>query len=153
MGHSRRFTIASIVGLGAASGSGFFVLSIKYRLSRDFDASVSIVKAHRAASGAKGGEQNQAIGISRGGRSTNIHAIVDSKGRPLNFTVTGGRVHDSQVVGAVLNTPRPPLAVTADKAYDSEKVRQQIKEPPAILSHELSQALLSRLIAFRITDG
>ena len=73
----------------------------------------------------KRGEQNQAIGISRGGRSTKIHAIVDSKGRPLNFTVTGGQVHDSQVVGDVLDTPKPPLAITADKAYDSEKVRQQ----------------------------
>ena len=28
----------------------------------------------------------------------------------------------------MLDTPRPPLAVTADKAYDSEKVRQQIKD-------------------------
>ena len=80
----------------------------------------------------KRGEQNQAIGISRGGRSTKIHAIVDSKGRPLNFTVTGGQVHDSQVVGDVLDTPRPPLAVTADKAYDSEKVRQQIKDEGAL---------------------
>ena len=78
------------------------------------------------------GEQNQAIGISRGGRTTKIHAIVDSKGRPLNFTVTGGQVHDSQVVGDVLDTPRPPLAVTADKAYDSDKVRQQIKDEGAL---------------------
>jgi transposase len=81
---------------------------------------------------AQKGEQNQAIGISRGGRSTKIHAIVDSKGRPLNFTVTGGQVHDSQVVGDVLDTPRPPLAVTADKAYDSEKVRQPIKDEGAL---------------------
>ena len=80
----------------------------------------------------KRGEQNQAIGISRGGRSTKIHAIVDSKGRPLNFVVTGGQVHDSQVVGDVLDTLRPPLAVTADKAYDSEKVRQQIKDEGAL---------------------
>jgi transposase len=80
----------------------------------------------------KRGEQKQAIGISRGGRSTKIHAIVDSKGRPLNFTLTGGQVHDSQVVGDVLDTPRPPLAVTADKAYDSEKVRQQIKDEGAL---------------------
>jgi transposase len=78
------------------------------------------------------GEQNQAIGISRGGRSTKIHAIVDSKGRPLNFTVTGGQVHDSEVVSDVLDTPKPPLAVTADKAYDSEKVRQQIKDEGAL---------------------
>ena len=91
----------------------------------------TIVKAHRAAAAQKG-EQKQAIGISRGGRSTKIHAIVDSKGRPLNFTVTGGHVHDSQVVGEVLDTPRPPLAVTADKAYDSEKVRQQIKDEGAL---------------------
>ncbi len=81
---------------------------------------------------AQKGEQKQAIGVSRGGRSTKIHAIVDSKGRPLNFTVTGGQVHDSQVVGEVLDTPRSPLAVTADKAYDSEKVRQQIKDEGAL---------------------
>src|ERR1035437_10341060 len=31
--------------------------------------------------------------ISRGGRTTKIHAIVDSKGRPLSFMVTGGQVH------------------------------------------------------------
>jgi len=80
----------------------------------------------------KRGEQKQAIGISRGGRSTKIHVIVDSKGRPLNFTVTGGQVHDSQVVGDMLDTPRPPLAVTADKAYDSQKVRQQIKDEGAL---------------------
>jgi hypothetical protein len=59
-------------------------------------------------------------------------AIVDSKGRPLNFSVTGGEVHDSQDVGDVLDTPRPPLAVTAEKAYDSEKVRQQIKDEGAL---------------------
>jgi len=81
-----------------------------------------------AASGAKGGEKNQAIGISRRGRTTKVHAIVDSKGRPLSFTVTGGQVHDSQVAKEALKTSRSPLAVTADKAYDGEKVRQQIKD-------------------------
>ncbi|MGO8865951.1 MAG: IS5 family transposase [Alphaproteobacteria bacterium] len=91
----------------------------------------TIVKAHRAASGAKG-EKNQAIGISRGGRSTKIHANVDSKGRPLNFTLTGGQVHDSQVVEEVLDTAKAPLAVAADKAYDSQAVRQQIKDEGAL---------------------
>ena len=32
----------------------------------------------------------------------------------------------------MLDTPRPPLAVTADKAYDSQKVRQQIKDEGAL---------------------
>ena len=80
----------------------------------------------------KRGEKNQAIGVSRGGRTTKIHATVDSKGRPLNFTLTGGQIHDSQVVDEVLDTPKSPLAVTADKAYDSQKVRQQIKDEGAL---------------------
>jgi len=50
----------------------------------------------------------------------------------LNFAVTGGQIHDSQVVEEVLDTPRAPLAVTADKAYDSAKVRQQIKDEGAL---------------------
>ena len=92
----------------------------------------TVVKAHRAASGGKRGEKNQAIGVSRGGRTTKIHAVVDGKGRPLSFTVTGGQVHDSQVVEEILATPRSPLAITADKAYDSAKVRQQIKDEGAL---------------------
>ena len=36
------------------------------------------------------------------------------------------------MVEAALNTPRPPLAVTADKAHDSQKVRQQIKDEGAL---------------------
>jgi hypothetical protein len=93
------------------------------------------VKAHRAASGANLGEQQQAIGFSRGGRSSKIHAIVNrQQDRPLNYAVTGGQVYaTSRVVSDVLDTPRPPLAVTA-KAYDSEKVRQQIKDEGALRS-------------------
>jgi transposase len=80
----------------------------------------------------KRGEKNQAIGISRGGRTTKIHATVDSKGRPLNFVVTGGQVHDNQAVEQLLETPRSPLAVTADKAYDSIAARLQIKDEGAL---------------------
>ena len=46
--------------------------------------------------------------------------------------MTGGQVHDSQVVEEVLSTPRAPLAITADKAYDSARVRQQIKDEGAL---------------------
>ena len=46
--------------------------------------------------------------------------------------MTGEQVHDSQVVEEILNTPQPPLAVAADNAYDSEKVRQQIRDEGAL---------------------
>jgi hypothetical protein len=80
----------------------------------------------------KGGERNLAIGISRGGRSTKIHALVNGKGRPLHFVVTGGQMHDDQVVGQLLQAPQPALAVTADKAYNSKAARQQIKDDGAV---------------------
>ena len=49
----------------------------------------SAVKAHRCAAGGKGGEQNQAIGRSRGGRTTKIHALTDKDCRPIAFLLTG----------------------------------------------------------------
>lgn len=72
------------------------------------------------------------IGVSRGGRSTKIHAAVDGKGRPLNFVLTGGEVHDSQAVEATLDIPAMPLLVSADKAYDSERVRRHVRDCGAL---------------------
>jgi len=63
------------------------------------------VKAHRAAGWAKGGAK---LGDRRQPRRPldEKHAVVDNKGCPLNFALTGGQVHDSQVVGEVLDTPK-----------------------------------------------
>jgi len=52
------------------------------------------VKAHRSASDAKRRKQRQAIGRSRGGRNTKIHAIADAKDRLLSILLTGGQAHD-----------------------------------------------------------
>ena len=81
----------------------------------------TVVKAHRAASRGKKARKFRRSASAVAVKTTKIHAVVDSKGRPLSFTVTGGQVHDSQVVEEILNTPRSPLAITADKAYDSER--------------------------------
>jgi hypothetical protein len=64
---------------------------------------------------------------------------------PLNFAVTGGQVHDSQVVGNVLDTPKPPLAVTADKAYDRGPPADQTRR--CVADH--SEPLRWRRIATR----
>jgi hypothetical protein len=44
-----------------------------------------------------GKKNSEAIGLSKGGLSTKIHATVDALGNPTNFYVTAGQVHD--VVG------------------------------------------------------
>jgi hypothetical protein len=41
-------------------------------------------------SGRKRGEQKQAVGRSRGGRNTKIHALADAKGRLIAILLTGG---------------------------------------------------------------
>jgi transposase len=51
----------------------------------------TIVRVHQHGSGAKGDKASkQAIGRSRGGLSTKIHALVDELGNPLRFDLTGG---------------------------------------------------------------
>ena len=55
----------------------------------------TIVRAHQHSAGArkKRGEE-QALGRSRGGLSSKIHATVDALGNPLGFLLTPGETHD-----------------------------------------------------------
>ena len=50
----------------------------------------TIVRAHQHSAGGKGGASAQAIGRSRGGLSTKIHATVDALGYPTGFVLTPG---------------------------------------------------------------
>lgn len=71
---------------------------------------------------------NQAIGLSRGGRTTKIHAVVDGLGNPLRFILTGGQVHDSQAAQSLLNQlDLAGVNVIADKAYGTTALRQYIE--------------------------
>ena len=47
----------------------------------------TICKAHADASGAKRGAETHAIGRSKGGLTTKIHASVDALGMPRRFTI------------------------------------------------------------------
>ena len=50
----------------------------------------TVCKAQCFASGARGGGE-EALGRSRGGLTTKIHALADALGRPLGFLLTPGR--------------------------------------------------------------
>ncbi len=67
------------------------------------------------------------MGASRGGITTKIHALTDGLGRCIAFTLTEGRVHDSTQTQVLLQD-RTPENVLADKAYDSDAIRQYIKD-------------------------
>lgn len=84
------------------------------------------VKAHRCASGAKGGEQNQAIGRSRGGRTTKIHGLSDPLCRPVVLHLTAGQDADIAAAPDVLALAPAMRALLADKGYDGDNLRAQI---------------------------
>src|SRR5258708_4139221 len=72
--------------------------------------------------GWKRGEQKQAVGRSRGGRNTKIHALADVKGRLIAILLTGGEAHDCPVAELLVRRVKPAKHMLGDKAYDSAEL-------------------------------
>ncbi len=79
----------------------------------------------------KRGAKAQAIGISRGGQTTKVHALTDTLGRPVALHVTAGNVSDITMAETLLAEVDDCRYVLADKGYDSGKLRAKIKEKGA----------------------
>ena len=61
----------------------------------------------------------QAIGRSRGGLTTKVHALVDALGNPVNLMLTPGQDHDLACAQPLLENADPG-ALLGDKAYDAD---------------------------------
>ena len=86
----------------------------------------TIVRAHACASG-YGNQENEALGRSKGGFTTKIHALVDGLGNPLAFRLTGGQRHEITQAEALLGDHRGTWVI-ADKGYDRNALIQHIQE-------------------------
>jgi transposase len=75
----------------------------------------------------KRGAHSQAIGISRGGRNTKIHAISDSQCRPILFHLTAGQTADIKGAEALGDDLPKVQYLLADKAYDANHWRETLK--------------------------
>ncbi|MCO7568336.1 IS5 family transposase, partial [Pseudomonas sp. S 311-6] len=96
------------------------------------------VKASRASSGAgkRGAEEptDHALGRSRGGLTTKIHMVCDTRGVPLHFILSGGQASDISHAEPLLDGVHIPTErgrprkrcrkLIADKGYDAESLRQ-----------------------------
>ena len=71
--------------------------------------------------------EDQAIGRSRGGLTTRIHAIVDALGNPVALSLTPGQAADITQAAALLDQVEPE-AFLADKGYDSDALIQTLEE-------------------------
>ncbi|GGE77164.1 hypothetical protein GCM10011317_37770 [Niveispirillum cyanobacteriorum] len=76
----------------------------------------------------KRGGNAQAIGISRGGQTTKVHALTDTLGFPVVLQATAGNVSDITMAETLLAEVDGCRYVLADKGYDNDKLRAKIKE-------------------------
>ena len=72
-----------------------------------------------------------ALGRSKGGLTTKIHALTDGLGNLVDLLLTGGEVHDSTQALALIQG-KEMGAVLADKGYDSDDIRRQILKQQAV---------------------
>ncbi|RYG27594.1 MAG: IS5 family transposase [Burkholderiales bacterium] len=86
------------------------------------------IKVHRSAAGAKGGPFAQAIGTSRGGRTSKLHGLTDAAGRPRILMISPGNLSDMTVAPALIEAARGRFdRLIADKGYDSNAIRAAIQ--------------------------
>ena len=76
----------------------------------------------------KGADNDQAIGRSRGGLTTKVHAAVDEKGRPIKLLLSRGNLNDITLAPRLVDgLTLAKCFVLADKGYDSSDFVQLIE--------------------------
>ncbi len=68
------------------------------------------------------------MGRSRGGLTTKIHALVDADGLPIALKLTEGQAHDGRAAWDMLGSLAAGNILLADRAYDSDALRQALAE-------------------------
>lgn len=76
----------------------------------------------------KRGAQAQAIGITKGGRNSKIHAVVDELCRPWVLVLTPGNTADCVMAEACVSLIPGVTKLLADKGYDTDAFRAFLKD-------------------------
>ena len=80
------------------------------------------------ATGARKKYGNQAIGVSRGGKTNKIHALVTENFQLSGLLLSGGQVHDSECAAELLSKVKlENKTVPGDKAFSSVQIRDFIQ--------------------------
>jgi transposase len=72
--------------------------------------------------------RQQAVGRSRGGRSSKIHCLADDRGRPIAFALTPGNTADISMALPLLQSVARSQRLIADKACDAERLRRWLQD-------------------------
>ena len=83
------------------------------------------IKVHQDGANPAGGQQNQAIGRTKGGLNSKVTALVDGRGRVLQLGLAPGNAAD---LNAAKEIVLPAQAyIIADKGYDSDLFKEEIR--------------------------
>ena len=85
------------------------------------------VKVHRCASNPCGGQASQAMGRTKGGLNTKIHAVVDEKAQPIRLFLSAGNEADISHAPTMAEEI-PGTMLVGDKGYDCDAFRQWLLE-------------------------
>ena len=90
----------------------------------------SYIRVHQSGANPRGGQAGQALGVSRGGLTTKIHALVDGQGRALKLLLSPGNIVDITMAPALVAdlTAHQCGTLVADKGYDSDALRVLLYE-------------------------
>src|ERR671932_45407 len=87
--------------------------------------------AHTASAGPRDEPRSECMGRSRGGLTTKIHALVDANGLPVVLKLSEGQAHNGRSAADMLGGLRAGQILLADRAYDSDMLRQSLFEQGA----------------------
>ena len=89
------------------------------------------IRVQRVPRKKNGGQDSEALGRSRGGFTTKLHAAVNDKFTPLRFILTAGERHDVTQAPALIAGYTCEYVI-ADAGYDSDALRATIVEQGAV---------------------
>ncbi len=90
----------------------------------------SITRVHQHGAPKKSDQEAEAVGKSRGGLSTKIHAAVDALGNPVRLLLTAGQASEYGQANALIDG-FDVAYVLADKGYDSDQFIGELEEAGA----------------------
>jgi transposase len=90
----------------------------------------TIMRAHACSAG-YGKQETAGLGRSKGGFTTKMHALTDSLGNLLKFTITAGQRHDLTETENLLKGFSNAYVI-ADRGYDCDALREQLTKQKCI---------------------
>jgi hypothetical protein len=79
--------------------------------------------------------RRQSMGLSRGGLTSKIHAVVDTNSLPVRLALTAGEAHDNRLAGKLLSRLKSGTMLLADRGYDADWIRALAAERGRLGQH------------------